>query len=67
MSYMETIQRIKEILKYLQKTEHDECEDCFYSCPLHEDYCGIGDECNCGMDENNMKISEALALLKSLT
>lgn len=65
---MDNIQRLREILESLRIDNHYECEDCFYSCPkLGEDYCGISDdECTCGMDENNAKIEEALAILDSM-
>jgi hypothetical protein len=31
--------------------EHHGCEDCYYSCPLHPDYCGDKyKECDCGLE-----------------
>jgi hypothetical protein len=44
-----------ETLRALKQQAHDECEDCWYSCPKSEDYCGEAprDECRCGMDRRN--------------
>lgn len=40
------------------KQSHYDCEDCWYSCPASEDYCGQGyrGECNCGADEHNVRL-----------
>lgn len=61
--------KLVEILESLRKTEHDECEDCWYSCPARpEEYCGQDDskECNCGMEYINNKIDQAIQLLNTL-
>jgi hypothetical protein len=59
------ITRLKEVLPTL-KISHNYCEDCWYSCPKHEDGCcneAEGEDCNCGADEHNSKID---ALMKEL-
>ena len=46
-------------LKELALRNHYECEDCFYACPVAEEYCGNrGDECDCGADEHNAKVEK---------
>jgi hypothetical protein len=56
---------LEQIIESFRKTSHDECEDCFYSCPCAEDYCGFQDRdyCNCGLKENNEQVDRALKLL----
>jgi hypothetical protein len=50
-------------LESLKRTEHDECEDGFFSCPKAPGYFGsdLGDRCYCGMDRTNAIIDAALA------
>ena len=47
-----------ETLRATKQQDHDVCDDCWYSCPKSEDYCGDAskDECRCGMDEENASI-----------
>jgi hypothetical protein len=61
----EAVAELVQIIQSLRRTEHDDCEDCFYSCPMHEDYCGAEDRdyCNCGLEENNAKVDRAIKLL----
>lgn len=45
------------------RRSHYTCEDCWYSCPRAEDGCcdeSQGPECNCGADEHNARIDNAL-------
>lgn len=59
------IKRLVEVLPTL-KIKHRYCEDCWYSCPKHEDGCcneAEGEDCNCGADEHNSKID---ALMKEM-
>lgn len=49
------------------KRKHHYCEDTWYSCPKHEDGCAndsVGDECNCGADEENAEIDKTIAAIK---
>lgn len=56
------IEILKAALESLRKKKHNECEDCWYSCPKSEDYCGEDrrDICTCGMDRINTIIDKAL-------
>ena len=56
------VARLTAELKSLRRTEHDTCEDCWYSCPKSDEYCGDGDRnrCNCGADRINAIIDAAL-------
>ncbi len=66
---MDDIEKVLEILNSFRRTEHDYCEDCWYSCPAHpEEYCGIDDThtCNCGLDDNNERVDKAIRLISSL-
>jgi hypothetical protein len=38
---------------------HYVCEDCWYSCPKSEDYCGTADrtQCDCGADKANAALA----------
>jgi len=58
----EEIQRLRVALESLRITSHTECEDCWYSCPKSDDYCGTDDRehCACGMDKQNAIIDAAL-------
>jgi hypothetical protein len=43
--------------------EHHSCEDCWHSCPKSIDGCcneAQGPECNCGADEKNERIYQAI-------
>jgi len=53
------------VLKSL-KQQHHYCEDSWYSCPKHPDGCANDDitECNCGADEHNKKIDDAINRIK---
>lgn len=62
------IKTIREALEKLRR-KHDECEDCWYSCPKSEDGCcddEQGDECNCGADKHNAILDTALSALDQL-
>lgn len=54
--------RLREALKSLWRTEHDECQDCWYSCPKSGNCCNdnAGDNCTCGADATNVIIDTAL-------
>ena len=56
------IEKLRAVLENLRKKKHYECEDCWYSCPKSEDYCGEDrrDICTCGMDRINTIIDKAL-------
>ena len=60
----ENRERIAELLK-LARSEHDECEDPYYSCPEAPDskktggITGEGDSCcDCGADRRNAALDE---------
>jgi len=49
--------------------QHNCCVDGWYSCPKNADGCldpSAGDECNCGTDQHNTKVSEALTEILEL-
>jgi hypothetical protein len=51
------------------KQGHYECEDGWYSCPKSEEGCldeSDGNKCNCGADEINTEIDEAIEMIKKL-
>ena len=54
---------IEKIEAYRPKTHREIDEDCFFSCPKAENYCGSDWECNCGFDFQNRNIDEMLVLL----
>ncbi len=61
---MTDIKHICAELASLAVREHYSCEDSWYSCPKAEGGCANdteGDECKCGSDAHNAKISELLA------
>ncbi len=45
---------------------HYHCEDCWYCCPMCDDYCGREDngerECDCGKAERDARILAALTV-----
>lgn len=47
-------------LKLYQSKEHRECEDFYYSCPMHPEYGGNEDRdyCNCDKKETDERIAE---------
>ncbi len=51
---LQHVARLRPILDSLSEcvellpAGHDSCEDCFYACPMSEDYCGYDSGCNCG-------------------
>ena len=60
-------QQALEVLE-ANRRSHLYCEDPWYSCPKHEDGCANdleGDECNCGADEANQKIDQAITALRA--
>ena len=64
-------QAAKQALETLEvsRRSHLYCEDPWYSCPKHEDGCANdleGDECNCGADEENEKIDQAITALRAV-
>ena len=62
MTKDEALRLALEVLKNNRRTHHY-CEDTWYSCPKHEDGCANdseGDECNCGADEANAEIDQAI-------
>ena len=61
----EALRGLVDFLK--PRTKHYECEDCWYSCPKTEDYCGertLG-YCNCGADEMAKQIARAEEVLNA--
>jgi hypothetical protein len=58
----ETVGKLREALESLRVNGHYECEDNWYSCPKHPDYCGEDDRdvCTCGTDRQNAIIDAAL-------
>jgi len=62
------LEELEGIVKSLIRTVHDECEDCFYSCPKSEDYCrsDVDDVCTCGMDYQNERLNRMLEIIASL-
>ena len=59
------------VIKELEslKRRHHYCEDPWYSCPKEEDGCMNeleGNECNCGADEDNIKIDELIKHIEGL-
>lgn len=60
----ETVKELIGTLSGLRRA-HDNCEDCWYSCPLSADGCcndGVDkSKCNCGADTHNAKIDAALS------
>jgi hypothetical protein len=63
------IEAMKLALDVLEnnKRTHYYCEDTWYSCPKHEDGCANeaeGHECNCGADEANAEIGNAITVLR---
>ena len=45
---------------------HRFCEDTFYACPMHEEYCGIeapGFHCDCDYDDRAQRIADIDALI----
>ena len=61
---------MEELLEKLYKLslrDHYFCEDCWYTCPKHEDGCcndAEGNECNCGADKINKEASYLYKKLK---
>lgn len=64
----EAVQQALEALETSRRS-HYYCQDTWYSCPKDPDGCANdseGDECNCGADEINKVIDNAIiALLKA--
>lgn len=61
----DTVNVSRELLEQLRQS-HEECDDCWYSCPKSGDCCNefAGDECTCGADYFNAKIDAMLAAAK---
>lgn len=58
-----TIQRLRAALEAAKRTHHVCVEDCWYSCPKSGECCNDTEPegiCNCGADDHNAKIDEAL-------
>ena len=56
--------RLMVILNEL-KRDHHYCDDDYYSCPKREDSAsGASSECDCGADEANTLIDEALKIVR---
>lgn len=62
-------ERLLEIIESFRRKNHYYVdEDCWYSCPAHEDYCGDDERvCQCGLAEHNAKVDEALQIVRGLT
>jgi len=57
------ISRLRAVLEAARLPHYINVEDCWYSCPLSGECCNGGAEsgkCDCGADEHNAKIDEAL-------
>lgn len=56
------VEMMKTALESLRNNKHYKCEDCWYSCPKDEDYCGDDrrDVCTCGTDRINTIIDRVL-------
>lgn len=54
--------KLRAALESLRQNGHYECDDTWYSCPKHPEYCGDDDRnhCNCGTDATNAIIDAAL-------
>ena len=66
---MNEILRLAEMIESFRRKNHY-CveEDCWYSCPAHEDYCGESPPvCFCGFLEHNAKVDQALKIVRGLT
>lgn len=66
MNHIDTMKLALEALELNRRT-HYYCEDTWYSCPKHEDGCANeaeGDECNCGADQINAQIDNAITALR---
>ena len=62
-------ERLLEIVESFRRKGHDYVdEDCWYSCPAHEDYCGNQDKdvCLCGLAEHNARVDEALQMIREI-
>ncbi len=61
-------EKLINILNSMRISSHYECEDEFYSCPAHPDYFGNNKsrKCNCGMEDTNKKIEEAIIIVNQL-
>lgn len=57
---------LSKLINSFRRTDHYFVdEDCWYSCPVHPDYCGNEKRCNCGLGEHNAKVVQALSLLSA--
>lgn len=64
---MDNKQKLIEIVGAFSPKGHFELdEDCFFSCPMSDTYCGGDTECNCGYDFQRKQIDEALRLIELL-
>lgn len=53
----------------LLRRRHDECEDCWYSCPKSGECCNDDldpEKCNCGADRHNERLDEVIAQTRKL-
>jgi len=66
---MSELEKLIAIIESFRRTQHDECEDGFYSCPSHPDYFGNDDRshCSCDLVRDNAKVDEALQIVRGLT
>lgn len=45
------VKPLRAALESLRVSEHDECDDNFYSCPKHPEYIGLAERDNCSYRE----------------
>jgi len=58
---------VLEELEKLRRRHRFVDDDCWYSCPMAEDYCGNeepGSYCNCGADDHNARVDAIIQYLK---
>lgn len=66
---MTKLEELLSVVESLRRKEHSWVdEDCWYSCPMHPEYCGNEGEavCLCGLEEHNQKVDKVIALIKEL-
>jgi len=65
---MTKIKKLLKLIESFRRRDHYYVdEDCWYSCPGHEDYCGDDPRvCLCGLIDYNTKVDEALQIVQGL-
>ena len=68
MTMKDELASVREAMVKLYR-KHDECEDCWYSCPKSADGCcndAQGDECNCGAEKHNAILDAIISSLSKI-